>query len=383
VKHNIELLKWHTFFTDLIFYAPVAVLYFSKISGSFALGMSIFSIVTISSAFLEIPTGIFSDMIGRKKTVVVGSLAAILGAIFYAVGSSFIILSVGSLFMGFARAFYSGNNDALLYDTLSEKNKTDEFAEFSGKISRMSQIALAVSAILAVVVLFRGQLSWLVWLSVIPQVICLFIALFLREPKVRSEKSGNIYGNLKEAYRGFLKSEKLRLLSLSSIIGDGLGEASYQFQAAFYQLVWPAWALPLAKVSSNVLAAIGFHYSGRLIKKVDAVKALFAHNAASRALNSVAVIFPSIFSPILMSLTSLGYGVATTARSTLMQKEFSNEQRATMGSLNSFAGSLFFGIVAFLLGFAADKLTPAYAILILQAFQLINLLVYVKLFRLR
>jgi len=43
-----------------------------------------------------------------------------------------------------------------------------------------------------------------------------------------------------------------------------------------------------------------------------------------------------------MSTSSVFHGVTTVAKSGLMQREFSDEQRATMGSLNSFAGSIFF-----------------------------------------
>ena len=383
MNRNIKLLSWHTFFTDLIFYAPVAILYFAKISGSFALGMSVFAIATVSSALLEIPTGIFSDMIGRRQTIILGSVSAVISAIFYAIGQSFFILVVGSFFQGLSQSFYSGNNDALLYDTLNEKSQMEKFADFMGKISRMSPIALAISAIFAAIMLIKGNISILVWLSVIPQIICLFIAFFFIEPKVKSKKSGNVYQNLREAYSGFLYNKKLRLLSMSSIIGNAFGEASYHFQAAFYSIVWPAWAIPIAKVISNLGAATGFHFAGRALKKFDAIKLLFIDNLANRIINSIAVVFPSIFSPILMSSTSISFGVAYTGRNALLQKEFTNEQRATMGSLNSFLGSIFFGIVAFLLGFVADKLTPAIAILILQGFQLSNLLIYLKLFKLR
>jgi hypothetical protein len=64
--------------------------------------------------------------------------------------------------------------------------------------------------------------------------------------------------------------------------------------------------------------------------------------------------------------TSLGYGAANVAKSTLLQKEFTPHQRATMGSLNSFGGSLVFGVMAIGLGLVADKLTPAIAIVTTQ-----------------
>ena len=59
---NIKILTWFNFFTDFLLYAPVAIIYFERITGSYALGMSIFSIIMIGSALFEVPTGIFYKM---------------------------------------------------------------------------------------------------------------------------------------------------------------------------------------------------------------------------------------------------------------------------------------------------------------------------------
>jgi len=64
-----------------------------------------------------------------------------------------------------------------------------------------------------------------------------------------------------------------------------------------------------------------------------------------------------------------------------MQREFRSAERATMGSLNSFAGSIFFGVLAYLLGFAADRVSPARALMGLQIIQFVNLYFYWKLFK--
>lgn len=381
MPRNIKILTWFNFFTDFKFYAPIAILYFAQVSGSFALGMSVFSIVTISSALLEVPTGIFSDKIGRHKTIIIGVLAAVISSIFYAIGGSFLILAIGSIFLGLCSAFYSGNNDALLYDSLAEKNEQHRFGEFYGKISKMSQLALGISAGIGAILLIKNSFSLLVWLSIIPQLACLIISFFFIEPKAHSRRSGNIYMHLKEAFLGFLHNPKLRLLSLTSILGYGFGESTYQFQSAIYNMVWPAWAIPIAKIFSNFGAAISFHFSKRIIARLDEFRTMFLGNVYSRIIMTIASIYPTILTPVLMSTTSLFFGSTVVAKNSLMQKEFKSEQRATMGSLDSFVGSLFFGLVAFLLGFTADKLSPAMAILLLQGFQLSNLVVYIKLFK--
>jgi MFS family permease len=377
---NIRVLTWFNFFTDFRLYAPVVIIYFSKVSGSFALGMSIFSITMIASALFEVPTGIFSDRIGRKKTVILGAVSAVLYAIFYASASSYWILAIGAVLEGLSRAFYSGNNDALLHDTLAQTKEEHKYDEFLGKTSSMFQIALASSAILGGV-LANWSFAFVMWLSVIPQILCTILSFLLVDPTVHSKESGNIFGDFKKAFLYFLRNKKLRLLSLSSVIGYAFGESSYQFQSAFYNTIWPLWAIGIAKTLSNLGAAVSFYFSGKLIKKFDSLKILVADNLVNRLVNIIAIVFPSVFSPILMSSTSLFFGVTTVARSSLMQKEFTTEQRATMGSLDSFAGSILFGIVAFSVGLVADTLSPARAFLILQIFMFANLWVYWRLFK--
>jgi len=67
MNRNIRLFYLFNFFVDFKFYAPIAIIYFAKVSGSYALGMSIFSATMLAAALFEVPTGIFSDYIGGKR----------------------------------------------------------------------------------------------------------------------------------------------------------------------------------------------------------------------------------------------------------------------------------------------------------------------------
>lgn len=377
---NIRLLTWFNFFSDFKLYAPIAIIYFSQVSGSFALGMSVFSVAMISSALFEIPTGIFSDRIGRKKTVTLGALSSILYAIFYAIGINFWILAIGAVFDGLSQAFYTGNNDALLHDTLTETKEEHQYDEFLGKVSAMFQIALAISAILGSI-LATWSFALIMWLSVIPQIICLVLSLKLIEPHIEKHESSNVYSHLREAIDNFLNNKKLRQLSLASIVSYGIGEAMYVFQSAFYNTLWPIWAIGIAKVLSNIGASISFHFSGRIIKRYNILKVLIAGNFYSRVVGVLGTAFPSALSPLILSSSSLFFGVSQVAKSSLFQKEFRSDQRATMGSLNSFAGSLFFGLIAISLGFIADVLSPAQALFIFQLIMFLPLWIYWRMYK--
>lgn len=380
LHRNIRLLAWHNFFTDFHLYSAIAILYFSKITHSLALGMSIFSIASVAGAFFEVPTGVLSDLVGRRKTVILGSLAAVMYSIFYAIGTNYFFLATGAIFQGLSFAFYSGNNNALLHDTLSEVGHQDSYHRHLGKLSSFFQLALALGALLGSI-LASQSFALIMWLSVIPQLICFFISFKLVEPKIKIEKTTNVYAHLKEATKLFFTNRKLRLISLATMIGGALGEVSFQFQAAFYQILWPLWAIGVAKMFSYLGATVSFFFSGRLIDKFKEIKIILAGNIYSRIINSIAVLVPSKISPILMSSSSLFYGATSVSQNSLLQKEFSSDKRATIASLNSLGESTLFAIFAFLFGLVGDWLGPAKTLFIIQIISLIGTYFYFKFYK--
>lgn len=373
-RENIKLLTWFNFFSDFKLYAPVAIIYFSQVSHSYTLGISIFSIAMIADAIFELSTGFYSDSIGRRNSIAVGALAATVAGIFYAIGQDYIFLVIGAVFSGLSGAFYSGNNNALLFDSLGDDK--DKYHHFLGKTSAMFQLALGVAAILGGIIA-HWSFALVMWLSVIPQILCLFISLRFVEPKIHSVRK-NIYAHLKEAVQLFRSNVQLRRLTIADILRFGMSETSYQFQAAFYNLVWPLWAIGIAKFLSNMGASLSFHFSGKLIDKHKPVKWLIISNIYNRVANLISLIFPSIISPILMSSTSLFYGVNSVAKEALFQSEFVDTQRATMSSLNSLGGSIFFAVFSLSMGVIADKVGPATSLIIIQILGLSYLFIYLQ-----
>ncbi len=380
LHRNVKLLTWFNFFTDFRPYAPVAVIYFSKISGSYALGLAVFSIEMLSSSVCELPTGVISDMVGRKKTIVLGAGMAVLSLVCYAIGINFLVLALGGIFAGIARSFYSGNNQALLHDSLKENNQEESYAEHAGKTTSMFQFAAAGAALLGGVIAYFS-FPTVMWLSVVPQILCLMISLRMTEPKIHDQDDEtNIYSHIKEAMIKFKENAKLRSLSVASILDYGIGETIYQFSTAFVALLWPVWAIGITRMLSGLFAAIGMRVSGKVTKKLGFLKSLVGANIYSRAAGLLAAIFPTVVSPILIASTSFPYGIGQIAKDTLFQKEFTDKQRATMGSLNSLGGSLFFAVFAYVFGNLADKLAPNEALVIAELLLFSVTIIYWRLF---
>ncbi len=382
VPRNIRLLGWFNFWGDFRPYTPIAILYFAQVSGSFALGMSVYSVAMFAQAFFEVPTGVFSDLIGRKRTVVCGAMAAVVSLIAYAVGGAYPVLVIGAIFEGLGRAFFSGNNEALLYDTLVEWGHIETFQEYLGKTTAMDQFGLALSALiggLVAAISFRLVL----WVSVLPMVCALLVSLFLIEPKTHARTRADAYAHLRGAASHIVRNPRLRGLSAASILSYALGESAWLFRSAFIEMLWPVWALGLAQLIANISAALGFYFAGRIIRRFGEFRLLVGGMSFSEGVNLLALLVANVISPVLMALNSVFFGVNTVALGGLMQREFTDEQRATMGSLNSLAGSLAFAIFSFLLGALADRVGPVGALVIAALLAAIPMALYWWVFRQR
>ena len=380
-KRNTRLLTWFGIFSALKPHAVVAIIYFEQITGSFALGMGAFSISAITASLAEVPTGILSDKIGRKNTIVLGSLFLVAGLVFYALADSFAFLAIGSILEGVAGALFSGNNDALIYESIDVEKRETRYPDFLGKIGAYAQVAAAIAALSGG---FIADISfrYAIWASVVFAILALFITLFIMEPRVRSSKiSTNILGDLSKAMRQFFHNAKLRTVSVAYILEWGVAGSMNSFRSAFIALLWPVWAIGIAQVLQNVASAFSSWFSGKIISKFGSEKVLLYGATIKSALGFISYGFPTFGSPVLLAVRSSFSPPIQISQNHLMQREFTDEQRATMSSLTAFVGNLAFGIFGFALGFFADMFGPAKTLLFGEVILLFVIYLYFSLLK--
>jgi len=380
MTRNLRLLTWFSFMLGLRLYGPLMAIYFAHVAGSYALGMSVYAVASLSSALFEVPTGVFSDRIGRQRTFVLGSVADVAAVTLYAASGTFALLVAGAICQGLAMALFSGNNQALLYDTLAISGQEDRYAHYRGRITSREHVAWALSGVGGGLVAMIS-LRLTVWISILPALAGLGIALALHEPARHSAPAAHPYAHVRAALRLILRQPRLRLISLASILEGSIGEASYQLRVAFVQTLWPLWAVGAARTLDNLLAAASYFFSGRVIQRWGEFRLLVGGGIASRGVTVAALAIPTPVSPALLSGTSLFHGVNTVAQEALQQRDFTTAQRATMGSLVSLAGSVLFALFSLLLGTLADQIGIVGALLIAQGIACLPLGLYWRVFR--
>src|SRR5260221_1618842 len=115
----------------------------------------------------------------------------------------------------------------------------------------MFQLALAVSALVAMIALKWTTFRGLFWLSVVPEAVGLVLTFPMIEPSVHDRSiETNVVEHLREAVAAFVRDHKLRLLAFASALGFAIGEAKYLFYPAFFALFWHDQALAFARLLS-------------------------------------------------------------------------------------------------------------------------------------
>lgn len=131
--------------------SAVLSIYFQEITGSYALAMSVFSVCGLSQAALEIPTGVFSDKIGRRQTLILSAFLVLICLIMWAVAGEtncIFLLFVGAVLYGASDAFMSGTVDALIFETLSQAGREQEFKKLYAACRICNQAGLLTGVLI-------------------------------------------------------------------------------------------------------------------------------------------------------------------------------------------------------------------------------------------
>lgn len=377
LHRQVRLLALFRFCNALRFGGAFMVLYFAGIAGSYGLAMSVFSITSLVQLLTDIPLGFLSDRAGRRLTLVLGAFVSLAYTLTYAASQTYTALAVAAALEGLAQSLFSGTEVALLYDTLAEEDAADRYATYSGRITAARPAAFAVAALVGGAVAAVWSLRVALWLTLAPQTVALGASLLLHEPRGHLHE---VRPSIRVAVRPFLHSARLQLLVGAAAWRAAWSESSYRFRLAFLQTLWPLWAIGTLQALANGVESITFYASGAVIRRFGSGPALVVDIVCGRVLNVSALLFPSVVSPLLMALTSLTVGVGAVASDTLQQQEFTDRERATMGSISSQVVQLAFGAGAVALGVLADAVGIVHALIVTQLLVLLTLVPYRLLF---
>ncbi|WP_010631811.1 MFS transporter [Sporolactobacillus vineae] len=188
---NIRLLFWLGIFGTLNFLQPVMTLFYLK---NGLTERDIFIILFCwSFAVLigEIPTGVYADRFGPKVSFLTGCLVRLASIFLLLFATEPWLFYVSSLINGLSVTFYSGADEAFIYESLKESGETGKMDQAMGRIQSGDFIATLISVLFGAFLakdLSHDQFTMLILLTISFQIIEFGLTFFLRNPKAVTQK---------------------------------------------------------------------------------------------------------------------------------------------------------------------------------------------------
>lgn len=333
---------------------PIITLYFIEsglsIRDIFVLQV-IFSVLIV---LLEVPSGYFADVFGRKGSLVLGVVVGTLGFLTYYLVAGFWGFAIAEILLAISAAFLSGADSAFLYDTLQQYGEADQHARHQGRIISATRISEAVAALaggfLATIITLKSifLVEFLIMALAIP------IAFSMKEPEQVSskERRKSILQILSFALR---ENKKLLYLNIFSGVISTVTLVMVWFAQPYWEeLEVPLFYFGVMWAGLNVLVAVGAFFAHRL-EKYFSFRTLFG--------------FIAILPIILYGLLALGVkyialaiiplfwllrGIFQPISLDYINRETDSSTRATVVSISQLFGRAFFSVLSPFLGWVAD-----------------------------
>ena len=382
IRRNITLFKLNYFCYFCMPIAALIIVYFQSITKSYATALSIFSIATIIQVLGEVPTGMLSDRVGRRMTMIAVAFCSVLAFLCFALAGHFgsYFLFIGAFLWGTADAFVSGTDEALIYDTMQELRKPDKYDIVFSKSKSFSPLGSAAGSLIAICIVYFYSLQVLAWVTVIPAVVELIVCCCFVEPTVNSTRDVNSWEHLKHAWRNIKGNTKLQKVSLLVCVNKAVNMTSWRLEGVYFSQLIAKWLVDFVMILRHLYGSISYSISP-FFRKFGFFRMIIFSTFGNALVRTIGMIINNAVSPFIFSLYGLFIGTTETAESALLQKEFSTAQRATMGSLISVLGGLIMALCYYVFGVIADVWSVYTALILLIIIRLCIGLCYTRLVR--
>jgi hypothetical protein len=357
-ERNLKLYPWYTAAGQ---FHPGFAVFYLYFASRFPLErlLELEAIYYVAYVLLEVPSGYFSDRVGRRLTLGIATLAGAAGYGLFAFGASFATFALAQVCLAVFWSFRSGTDTSLHYDSLLAVGRAHEYAQREARAQRnalgSAAIALLLGGVLGTLSLRAAYVA-----TFFSSLVSIALVAAMHEPPRREGEAAHAFVRQLGSCAGLLRGASLRWLFAFFV-------ASYALEHVAHTFYQPYLAVLLGEGTLTPLAT-GAHASAA---------ALLAAFAAARSVSlrerfgvRLALLLPLGLQAILIGLMALavhplvallavGRNAGLVVTEVLVHTEVAPRvpqgQRATYLSLQGLAGRLAFsGLLLALSTLAGD-----------------------------
>jgi len=359
-KSNVWKYYLYTIFANPVFVAPILTIFLLARGLSFTQVMFLEALFAAAVFLLEVPTGAVADLIGRKTSLIMGSLFYIVSLFIYAAGHSFLAFAIAEGLFAVGASLKSGADSAFIYDSLKSVRKEGEFKKVEGA-------ALSYGfAFAAVAMLFAGfladvDLALPFYACIGLFTVALVASLVMYEPQHHKKvkiTARRYFGRIKEGLELSAKHRKIRWLMLFGALVSALGIGGFWlYQPYMQQNGFPLKWFGVAFFTFNIIAFLASKFAHRIEKKIGELASLALMPLTMIIAFVLMAAFNPIFGFMFIWFHQFQRGFSKPIISGYMHEHIESEHRATVISVNGMVSRLATVPALPLLGYAVDLLS--------------------------
>ncbi len=367
LKSNIWKFYLFRVFGSLVFFVPIVVLFWQENGLNLTQIMILQSLFSLAVVVLEVPTGYFADIFGRKKSLVYASAFFAAGIFVYSIGHNFYQFLVAELLWAFGASLASGADSALVYDTLRDLKQEKTYKKVWGNGLFYSLIAMSAACVVGGFIA-KINFRWTFYAMIPFMLLLIPISLSMKEPMrhKRIFKKGYLFEMLEILKNSFVKNKKLRWLMVYSAVVLGFNSAVlWLYQPYFVLSGLDIVYFGFVFAAFNIVAALSAKYAHLIEKKLGQKQSLvmlvFLVGISYLLMSNFVFLFS--FSFAFMQQFVRGFsGVVLTD---YVNKLTTSDVRATVLSAQNLVARLFYAAIIPVIGWIADVYTLVQALTIL------------------
>ena len=363
LNRNLRLIPWYALAFRAFFWNPVFFLFFNS---HFTVPevLRLEAIYYAGVVLLEAPSGYFSDVVGRRITLIIAALGACAGHALFFFGDGFYCFAAAQLCLATGISFNSGTITAIHYDSLDALGLESEFGAREAVVERNGFLAEAISALLgglAAVI----QLRYAYGLSFVAAMAALVVVLGMREPALHRKQAavGPGFTHQLRLCVGYARKPGLLWLFAFVVLMTVLNHVPFEFYQPYTQQVVGEQILTGAQTpaATGVIAFVTLLAATFVAARSMRIRDRFGLPAALLVALSLQVLIIGVmgllFHPLvllLVLLRSCPRALMAAPLNAAIAPEIPQQQRATYLSLQSLAGRLAFSGVLVALSLLAQ-----------------------------
>lgn len=191
INNNPKIYFWANLLGSVSFLTPVMSLFYLHRGLVYSDFFILLLIIVITMFLFEVPTGAFADKYGPKASMIFGQFLAIISAVLLIFANTKFEFYLISFLTGIAITFFSGCDEALIYDSLKEQKKEKTMSKMWGKIQSATYIPAIITVIAGAIIakdLTENQFLILIYIGLFFAITKLVPLFLLKNPDTYYKK---------------------------------------------------------------------------------------------------------------------------------------------------------------------------------------------------